>query len=98
MITNPFLRFDTRDWARDALCRRNPSWWDAELDGVQETDSQRSRRHARAKAICRRCPVIDTCFELTSREDTGVRHAVLLGVGHPDEKVPPAARAWRWTA
>lgn len=51
---------DIRAWADDALCRRgvDPSWWFPET-GV-------SPRHPNVKnalAVCKECPVIQSCLE-----------------------------------
>lgn len=66
-------------WGRFALCRveGSPHWWDDTLDlgeGTRESAQAVEARQAKAKEICRRCPVRGECLDDTdlSRDD-GVR-------------------------
>lgn len=73
------------DWVRYALCRieGEPSWWDDVLDlgeGSRESPQAVEARHARAKEICRRCPVRGECLDDTDlNRDDGVRFGERLG-------------------
>ena len=63
---------------QQAACAGHPEpLWDGAVDG--ETPVDQDRRHARALAICRSCPVRRACAELIDvQQDDGVRAGVLL--------------------
>jgi WhiB family transcriptional regulator, redox-sensing transcriptional regulator len=75
------------DWQLDAACRGMDS--SLFFHPPNERDAARENRAARAKAICRGCPVVDECLDhaLQVREPYGVwggrtedERARLLGV------------------
>lgn len=47
------------------LCRivGHPSWWDLTIDGRDESDRQRRRRHAKARKVCGYCPLLARCAD-----------------------------------
>jgi Transcription factor WhiB len=58
-----------------ALCRHegHPSDWDDTLDDEFEPEAYRRQRHARAKAVCARCPVRLWCEgEVDLWRDSGI--------------------------
>lgn len=63
---------DTWQWQKDGLCRGLQSSVFFHPDG--ERGRARGRRVAKAKAVCRRCPVIQQCREhaLTVGEPYGI--------------------------
>lgn len=48
-----------------ALCAGRDPWWDLDLD--EESDDDRTERHAAAIRACQRCPVIEACREWGAR-------------------------------
>ncbi len=61
------------DWQTQSLCRGNHAHLFFPPSTFERKD-ERERREARAKAICRVCPVIDDCKEhsLSIREQFGI--------------------------
>ena len=59
------------EWQLEAACRGDSEPF---FHPFGEREPSRSRREARAKAICARCPVLERCREqaLASREPYGV--------------------------
>ncbi|HEX6968929.1 MAG TPA: WhiB family transcriptional regulator [Micromonosporaceae bacterium] len=52
------------DWLTKASCRGlPPHWWEVASFG----NTQRARDNARARAICRRCPVQEPCRQRAER-------------------------------
>ncbi|WP_163509768.1 WhiB family transcriptional regulator [Fodinicola acaciae] len=62
------------DWQRFGRCRQADADPDAFFHPIGERDPARSRRTARAKALCTRCPVLRRCREyaLSTREPYGI--------------------------
>jgi WhiB family redox-sensing transcriptional regulator len=68
----PGAQLDHWDWQRDAACRGMDS--SLFFHPPNERDAARDNRAARAKAICRECPVVAECLDhaLRVREPYGV--------------------------
>ena len=65
------------DWRDEAACNSTGKFagytlWDSFIDGHPETPVEREQRWARAKAICRTCPVITDCAAAVTDDDGGV--------------------------
>lgn len=56
-----------RPWQDDAACRGDPSGLFFPVE--PERRGARARREARAKAVCRGCPVLELCREHALRVD-----------------------------
>ncbi len=64
---------DRLDWQEDAACREYDNiLFFGEDQG--ESELERQHREAEAKAVCQRCPVMQSCLEwaLSSGQDSGV--------------------------
>jgi hypothetical protein len=81
-----------RNWRSHAQCfrevaagRADPRWWDSRMDVREgdpvESEEERTARHARARAVCRRCPLQVKRFCLADARpgvDEGVRVEMVL--------------------
>lgn len=52
------------EWHYRAICPgADPTWWDLIGEGMRITPTNLSADNRKAQAICRRCPVAETCLE-----------------------------------
>lgn len=81
-------------WGARALCRPelggNPTDWDDTLDDVLEPPFARKQRHAKAKAVCARCPVRRNCEDTVDLwRDSGIRFGIHLEAWREAQGVSP---------
>lgn len=82
------------------LCHDNPALWDHDLDRAGpdvESVAERRARHRQAAAVCRRCPVLDTCRTAVAEatDPTGVWAGQLYPIAADPCSRPGAARPRR---
>ena len=76
---DPFDQFDRQPWVDDALCAQvGPA------DDVWFPPTGGNTRPA--KAVCGRCPALDSCREWIMRTETSDRHGVIGGLSAMERK------------
>ena len=85
-----------RPWQQDAACKGEDSSWFFAADA--ERKGARARREARARAVCRRCPVMEACraHALRVQEPSGIRGALTEEERTQLLALPESAREGQW--